>query len=184
MTIRQLTPPESEPVTLEQAKGFVRVDTDADDALLSLLITAARQEAEAITGRALGESTWAISLPSLSGMLEVALVPCTELVGAAVDGMAVKPEQYGFVPSGMALREPLRAAFVPGPDFPQGETVLTVRAGYPAERFPEPIRQWMLVRIGTLYEQRESFAVGSNFNEFGRSFVDCLLDPYVVAGGF
>ena len=24
MTIRQLTPPESEPVTLEQAKGFVR----------------------------------------------------------------------------------------------------------------------------------------------------------------
>ena len=89
MTIRQLTPPESEPVTLEQAKGFVRVDTDADDALLSLLITAARQEAEAITGRALGESTWAISLPSLSGMLEVPLVPCTELVGAAGDGMAV-----------------------------------------------------------------------------------------------
>ena len=85
MTIRQLTPPESEPVTLEQAKGFVRVDTDADDALLSLLITAARQEAEAITGRALGESTWAVSLPSLSGMLEVPLVPCTELVGAAVD---------------------------------------------------------------------------------------------------
>lgn len=81
MTIRQLTPPESEPVTLEQAKGFVRVDTDADDALLSLLITAARQEAEAITGRALGESTWAVSLPSLSGMLEVPLVPCTELVG-------------------------------------------------------------------------------------------------------
>ena len=150
MTIRQLTPPESEPVTLEQAKGFVRVDTDADDALLSLLITAARQEAEAITGRALGEST----------------------------------EQYGFVPSGVELREPIRAVFTPGPDFPQGKTVLTVRAGYPAERFPEPIRQWMLVRIGTLYEQRESFAVGSNFNEFGRSFVDCLLDPYVVAGGF
>ena len=84
----------------------------------------------------------------------------------------------------MALREPLRAAFIPGPDFPQGETVLTVRAGYPADRFPEPIRQWMLVRIGTLYEQRESFAVGANFNQFDRTFVDCLLDPYVVAGGF
>ena len=56
MTIRQLTPPESEPVTLEQAKGFVRVDTDADDALLSLLITAARQEAEAITAPAEAQS--------------------------------------------------------------------------------------------------------------------------------
>lgn len=62
--------------------------------------------------------------------------------------------------------------------------MLTVRAGYPAERFPEPVRQWMLVRIGTLYEQRESFAVGANFNQFDRAFVDCLLDPYVVAGGF
>ena len=62
--------------------------------------------------------------------------------------------------------------------------MLTVRAGYPAERFPEPIRQWMLVRIGTLDEQRESFAVGATLNEFGRSFVDCLLDPYVVTRGF
>ena len=98
---------------------------------------------------------------------------------------AVDAGLYGFTPSGLSPQEsPLRAAFIPGPDFPQGKTVLTVRAGYPAERFPEPIRQWMLVRIGTLYEQRESFAVGSNFNEFGRSFVDCLLDPYVVAGGF
>ena len=54
MTIRQLTPPESEPVTLEQAKGFVRVDTDADDALLSLLITAARQEARQSPARTRG----------------------------------------------------------------------------------------------------------------------------------
>ena len=107
------------------------------------------------------------------------------VASVTVGGEAVDAGLYGFTPSGLSPQEsPLRAAFIPGPDFPQGETVLTVRAGYPAERFPEPIRQWMLVRIGTLYEQRESFAVGSNFNEFGRSFVDCLLDPYVVAGGF
>ena len=107
------------------------------------------------------------------------------VASVTVGGEAVDAGLYGFTPSGLSPQEsPLRAAFIPTPDFPQGETVLTVRAGYPAERFPEPIRQWMLVRIGTLYEQRESFAVGSNFNEFGRSFVDCLLDPYIVAGGF
>ena len=165
--IRLLTPPVSEPVTLEQARNFVRVDSDDDDALLRGLITAARQEAEAVTGRVLGDSAWAVAVPPLSGPFEVA------------------PGLYAFAPSGLSPQEsPLRAVFTPGLDFPQGETLLTVRAGYPVDRFPEPIRQWMLVRIGTLYEQRESFAVGSNFNEFGRSFVDCLLDPYVVAGGF
>ncbi len=183
--IRLLTPPVSEPVTLEQARNFVRVDGDDDDALLRGRITAARQEAEAVTGRVLGDSAWAVAVPPLSGPFEVPLVPCTALTAVEAEGMAVAPGLYAFAPSGLSPQEsPLRAVFTPGLDFPQGETLLTVRAGYPVDRFPEPIRQWMLVRIGTLYEQRESFAVGSNFNEFGRSFVDCLLDPYVVAGGF
>ncbi|MFQ8888354.1 MAG: hypothetical protein ACLR7Z_08465 [Bilophila wadsworthia] len=87
-----------------------------------------------------------------------------------VGGEAVDAGLYGFTPSGLSPQEsPLWAAFIPA-RISAGETLLTVRAGYPAERFPEPIRQWMLVRIGTLYEQRESFAVGSNFNAFGRSF--------------
>ncbi len=173
--IRLLTPPVSEPVTLEQARNFVRVDSDDDDALLRGLITAARQ----VTGRVLGDSAWAVAVPPLSGPFEVPLVPCTALTAVEAEGMAVAPGLYAFAPSGLSPQEsPLRAVFTPGLDFPQGETLLTVRAGYPVDRFPEPIRQWMLVRIGTLYEQR------SNFNEFGRSFVDCLLDPYVVAGGF
>ena len=57
-------------------------------------------------------------------------------------------------------------------------------SGEDAEALPAPVRQWMLIRLSTLYEQRETFAVGSNFTEFGHSFADCLLDPYVVHGGF
>lgn len=183
--IRLLTPPVAEPVTLEQARNFVRADSDADDALLLGLITAARQEAEAVTGRVLGESVWAVAVPPLSGPFEMPLVPCTALTAVEADGVIAEPGLYAFAPSGLSPQEsPLRAAFTPGPGFPQGETVLTVKAGYPVERFPEAIRQWMLVRVATLYEQREAFAVGANFNEFGRDFVDCLLDPYVIPGGF
>ena len=157
MTIRQLTPPESEPVTLEQAKGFVRVDTDADDALLSLLITAARQEAEAITGAHSGNRRG--RFPSfVVGMLEVPLVPARACGGGCGrHGGQTLNSTVSSLP-GWSCEPAREAVFTPGPDFPGNHA--DGEAGHPAERFPEPIRQWMLVRIGTLYEQRESFCRG------------------------
>lgn len=185
MRVRLITPPAAEPVTLGMARLHTRAEAAEDEALLTALIKAARQQGEGLTGRVFGESGWEIETGPLTAPFRLPLLPCTAVESVAVDGQSVDVGLYAFTPSGLSPQEsPLRAVFTPGPDFPQGETLLTVRAGYPVDRFPEPIRQWMLVRIGTLYEQRESFAVGSNFNEFGRSFVDCLLDPYVVAGGF
>ena len=185
MRVRLITPPAAEPVTLEMARLHTRTEAVEDDPVLQAAITAARAQAEDFTRRVLGESVWGVEAGTLTAPCRLPLVPCTALESATVDGEMVDAGLYDFTPSGLSPQEfPLRAMFVPGSDFPQGETVLTVRAGYPADRFPEPVRQWMLVRIGTLYEQRESFAVGSNFNEFSRSFVDCLLDPYVIPGGF
>ncbi len=170
---------------LDMARLHTRAESAEDDVLLTVLITAARQQAEAFTRRVFGESVWEAESGPLTEPLRLPLVPCTAVESVTVDGEAVDAGLYGFTPSGLSPQEsPLRAVFIPGPEFPQGETVLTVRAGYPTDRFPEPVRQWMLVRIGTLYEQRESFAVGANFNELGRSFVDCLLDPYVITRGF
>lgn len=185
MKVRLITPPAAEPVTLDMARLHTRAEAAEDDALLTALIKAARQQGEGLTRRVFGDSVWEIETGPLTAPFRLSLLPCTAVESVVVDGKAVDAGRYAFTPSGLSLQEtPLRAAFTPGPDFPAGRTLLTVRAGYPTDRFPEPIRQWILVRIGTLYEQRESFAVGSNFNEFGRSFVDCLLDPYVVAGGF
>ena len=185
MNVRLLTPPAAEPVALEAARLHTRAEAAEDDALLAGLIAAARRQAEDFTRRVFGESVWEVETGPLTGPLRLPLVPCTAMESVTVDGEPVDAGLYGFTPSGLSPQEsPLRAVFCPGPDFPQGKTALRVKAGYPADRFPESVRQWMLVRIGTLYEQRESFAVGSNFNQFDRTFVDCLLDPYAVAGGF
>src|ERR1700743_40270 len=49
----QLTPPPTiEPITLDEAKAHLKVDTTDDDALIGAIISAARSKAEWNTGRA------------------------------------------------------------------------------------------------------------------------------------
>ncbi len=60
-------------------------------------------------------------------------------------------------------------------------------AGYPLSgastaTTPTGIKAWMNLQIGSLYEHRESLAVDRSnaVMEFPRSFVDGLLDPFVI----
>ena len=46
MTVRLITPPAAEPVTLEMARLHTRAEAVEDDALLTVLITAARQQGD------------------------------------------------------------------------------------------------------------------------------------------
>ena len=52
MTIKIITQPTSEPVTLDELKAYARIDGDDDDILLTGLIKTAREYVENATGRA------------------------------------------------------------------------------------------------------------------------------------
>jgi uncharacterized phiE125 gp8 family phage protein len=51
--LKLVTPPEIEPVTIEEAKAHLRLEGDADDGYPSALITAARERVELFLRRAL-----------------------------------------------------------------------------------------------------------------------------------
>lgn len=58
MALTLVTGPTKEPLTLEQAKSQMRVENDADDALILDYIVAARQWVEGQTKRAILTQTW------------------------------------------------------------------------------------------------------------------------------
>lgn len=70
MPLQLNTPPAAEPVTLAQAKAWLRVDTGDDDALISSLIGAARARAEWHTGRAFVTQGWTLWLDCWPSYLE------------------------------------------------------------------------------------------------------------------
>jgi uncharacterized phiE125 gp8 family phage protein len=53
-----LAGPAEEPVSLAEAKAFLRLDADTEDGLVTTLIAAARLHVESVTGRALVTQSW------------------------------------------------------------------------------------------------------------------------------
>ena len=101
MTVRLITPPAAEPVTLEMARLHTRAEAVEDDALLTVLITAARQQGEGVTRRVFGESGWEVETGPLTAPLRLPLVPCSAMESVTVGGEAVDAGLYGFTPSGL-----------------------------------------------------------------------------------
>lgn len=60
--------------------------------------------------------------------------------------------------------------------------IVTYRCGYgeTAAAVPQPIKQWMMLRIGALYENRESDVIVQRGALESLPFVDGLLTPYRV----
>lgn len=71
------TPPAEEPVSLAEAKAFLRLDGSEEDALIDTLIKAGREHLEAVTGLSLITQSWRLyrdDWPS-SGMISLAHGP-------------------------------------------------------------------------------------------------------------
>jgi uncharacterized phiE125 gp8 family phage protein len=200
MYLKLITAVATEPVTLEEARLHLRLDasgspaTHADDAIVSALITAARQHIDGRDGwlgRALATQTWEMVLDGFPcHEMVVPLPPLQEVVSITyVDGDGeeqtltegddfrvigdrepawIVPVYNGTWPTTRCQEDAVRVRFTTG----YGDT--SSPPVTPA--LPMPIKQAMLLLIGHWYEHREEVIAG-NMMELPVA-VNSLLAPY------
>lgn len=178
-----LTGPTAEPLALQEFKDFLRVTHDAEDTILALLITTARQMVESLTGRLLLTQDWRLKLDAWppSGLILPPLGPVASLIAARLrhrDGSETALSPSLFTVRGE--RAPPVIAFtrtaVPAPDLPLGGIELDLRLGYGASaaQVPADLRQAVRLLAAHFYENREATDAGGQPPESVRA----LIAPY------
>jgi uncharacterized phiE125 gp8 family phage protein len=156
------TPPAAEPVTLADAKLYLKIDTTDDDALIASLITAARARAEWHTGRALITQSWiqwldcwprdgiaAIPLPPLQAVASV--------TAYALDDSTHVIDADAYIVDCAAGRIALRTALPPFAELRRINAIaIAFTAGYgdAATDVPQQLRSAILSIVAFLYEHR------------------------------
>lgn len=178
MALRRTTQPTAEPVLLAEAKLHLRVDHDDEDELIDELITAARETCEKRLRRTLLTSGWTLTLDSFAELHCFANPPVVGVgsisyLDSASVSQTLDPAAYDVDFSS----EPARirpASSWPSTAARMAAVTVVYTAGYQsAADIPRPIKQWILLAIGEMYENRE---------ELPENFNDRLLDPYKIWG--
>lgn len=173
-----VTPAESFPVTLAEAKSQCRVDGTDDDTYLNALIAAAAAHVEKYTGRSLLEQTWRLTTSAFADEILLPYGPVQSVTTVAYYDTAGGDQTLA---TGWGLDntvDPARIVKDTDASWPATQTRfdavrITYVAGY-AEA-PAPVKHAMLLLIGHWYEHRE--AVGESMAELPMA-VDALLSNY------
>jgi len=80
MRLKLTTAPAIEPVTLDEARNHLKIDSSEDNSLISALITTARQLAEKETKRAFITQTWEMYLDEVGNEIEIPKPPLQSIV--------------------------------------------------------------------------------------------------------
>lgn len=160
MPLTLTTPPAIEPVTLAEAKAHLKLDTDADDALITTLIAAARARAEWHTGRALITQSWTLWLDAWPQVIALPLPPLQAVTSVTTygrDGAAHVLDASTYFVDTIAGRIALKDGHAPPTDLRRLNAVaVAFTAGYgsAAADVPAPLREAILELITFLYEHR------------------------------
>lgn len=155
MSLQLNTPPAAEPVTLDQAKAWLRVESGGDeDALISALISAARARAEWHTGRAFVTQGWTLWLDRAETCIVIPLPPLQAVESVTLyrhDDSAVMLEAGDYTVGGSRVMLKM-------PSFglrPVNAAAIAFTAGYgDASDVPADIAQAILQIVSALYEHR------------------------------
>lgn len=189
MTPIVVTPPGTEPITLAEAKAHLRVVTTDDDTYISGLIVAARTMVEQRTGRALMPQRVRIGMDAFCATTKLPRLPLATVHGLLVkyydeDG-ALQTVNDATYTINMYV-EPVEVTLAYNQTWPTirhvaGGVTMEYDVGYAnAAAVPAPLKQWMLLAIGAMYENREQFSAGVEYYAIPEDFMGLLWQPYMV----
>ncbi|MDR6952714.1 putative phiE125 gp8 family phage protein [Ancylobacter sp. 3268] len=180
-----LAGPASEPLTLAEAKDFLRVDHDAEDALITSMIVAARATVETLTRRALIDQNWRLVRDAwpASGLIPVPVSPLRALDAVALidaEGNEVAVPPGGFVIDTARLPGLIRVdrASVAAPLRPLAGIALDITAGHGpgAADVPAPLIEAVRLVLAHFYEHRDETGASNAFP----ATLGALVAPYRV----
>lgn len=196
MSLSLVTPPAAEPISTADALNHLRLPQDAVDApLVTSLIVAAREYAEAITSRQLLTATWSTTFdgfPSRRMPLPLPLPPL-QPTGVVVTYIDVSGAPQTWASNQYVVDAPQGPHAVEGRLYPiwgvdwpvtgwrQDPVKVQFAAGYgdAGSSVPTAIKQAMLLAIGAWYENREDVIVGVRITAVPLPLaVDALLAPF------
>ena len=190
MAYKRTVDASTEPVTLAEAKRHLRedlVNTD-NDTDISAAIKAARHACEERLQRTLITTTWQLTLDAfpeaiylpMARIIAVSALQYYDADGAlqtlsGADYLVDTASEPGYIVPGYGLSWPATQDRI-------NAVVVTYTAGYgaAASDVPAPIKQWIKLALGDLYEIRKR---SSDKAELPHQFVDDLIAPYKIYGG-
>jgi len=159
-TLEQTSAPSGEPITLSEAKAYLRVDGTAEDTLIEGLIAAARAACENWTGRQLMQAGWRLTLdwwPAAISVPKPPLVSVDAVKYTAFDGteQTLAASKYKVAASEYGEIRPAYSETWPDTRAEIDAVRVEFTAGYAdADSVPDPLKVGMKMLLTHMYENR------------------------------
>lgn len=188
MTLSMLAGPRLEPISVAEAKLFLRIDNDAENDVIAALITTARLHVERLTRRIVLEQTWRLYLDDLpkNNLVELGIGPVRDVLQVVCyndDGepRVIPAKDYvvdvSAVPARIKFR---RSEYSSGTRILNGYEIDFI-AGFGATTLhvPADIRQAIMMLVAHWFENRSAVAMDVNLVSTPKG-VNELIKPYRV----
>ena len=185
-----LTGPAVEPVTLAEAKAYLRVEHDDDDDVIAALIAGARVHVEAQTRRALITQSWRLvrdAWPRRRPHRRACRRRCARSRRARLSARRLDAgdrrrsvrRRHGGGARGAVVRVRVRCRRRAASS-PASSSTSTVGYGDAAADVPEPLRQAIRILVAHWYENRGLIAIGADVAVLPADASAALIAPYRV----
>lgn len=151
--LTRVTAPSSEPVTLAEAKLYLRVDNTTEDSLIADLIVAARMSAESYLKKSLITQAWKLVYNGIvDEEVELLMLPVVSIVSVIVVNRDASTQTISS--AGYYLNASKNKLIFDSP--PTGFAIeITYSTGYgTASAIPSPIKYGIIAHIAAMYDNR------------------------------